>query len=98
MITKKQASEVVEAQEAPGRNQSYAMAWYDGMLESVEALDRAGAFPSEATLAEIADVANRVLAAEAAEHKNAPWFDSALWRNAALRLASACRAAGLVKP
>lgn len=92
MITREQASEVVESQEAPGNNQSYAMAWYDGMLAAVEVLDRAGAFPSEATLADIANVARTILEDEAAHP------GSFTHREDALRLASACRAAGLVKP
>lgn len=60
--------------------------------DMVRALDRAGAFPGEATLAEIESVARTILDDEVAHP------GSFTHREDALRLASACRAAGLVKP
>lgn len=59
----------------------------------LDALDRAGAFPSEATEAEIASVATSILRCE----RNALEVDTVVWYQYALRLASACRAAGLVR-
>jgi len=57
---------------------------------SCNALDRAGYFADEAALAEID---NTVRLIERSDMNQANWH---LWRNAALRLATACRDAGLV--
>lgn len=62
----------------------------DVVLGALDALDRAGAFPSDATMAEIDAVAGSILRAE----NRLADSDTGLW---ALRLASACRDAGLLK-
>lgn len=62
----------------------------------LRALDRAGAFGDEATLAEIAYVARTIL-----KHESKLTVDGlgmGMVAGLALRLATACRAAGLVKP
>jgi len=58
-------------------------------LDAIEALDRAGAFPSEETAAEIQSAALSIIRCE----PNSAQETGAL----ALRIASACRVAGLVK-
>jgi hypothetical protein len=60
----------------------------------IEALDRAGAFQSEEAAAEIDAVSREVLKRAGLSPK--PW--TGMMQRAALRLATACRAAGLVKP
>jgi hypothetical protein len=94
MITKQKAIKIWNRGAFPGRDQTYGMAWNDGGLALLEALDRAGAFPSEETAAEIADVAREIL--DRAEQAPKPW--TGMLQRKALRLASACRAVGLVKP
>lgn len=58
-------------------------------LSATTALDRAGAFPSEATIAEIRSLSEDIL--------EETWTGKETWRSLALRLATACRDAGLLK-
>ncbi len=90
-MTKKQAIEILNATLSKYDFDDQPRAALVADLQ--EDLDRAGAFPSEATLAEIDAVSASVFRCERASLE--PGVD--VWRNAALRLASACRAAGLVK-
>lgn len=75
--------------------------WRGGLAEIgavLDALDRAGAFGDEATLAEIADAAREILIKEhGGPQIGAPSVSGPMGR-LALRLATACRKAGLVKP
>lgn len=88
MITKQKAIEILEA-EAP-----YAGSAKRASCEAlVQALADAQAFPDEATLAEIESVAREVLHGELRG-----LLDPVTWRSWALRLASACRKLGMVKP
>lgn len=92
MMTKHRALEVLSEERVRSANEAEQCT----PSRLLEALDRAGAFPSEATLAEISDVAEQALALEVRLARQGGVADD--WRNIALRLASACRAAGLVKP
>lgn len=64
-------------------------------LGVIDALDRAGAFPSEATEAEIDRVAREII--ENDHRLTVDGLGMSKVATLALRLASACRAAGLVK-
>lgn len=67
-----------------------------GYTGALDAIDRAGAFQSEAALAEIDAVASEILAF--AKFLGRDGFERGSAIDLALRLANACRDAGLVKP
>lgn len=95
-MTKKQAIEILNAAEQPTPR---AVRRHVPALDLIEALDRAGAFQSEEqAFADISRISAIALNAMNSGKRDNAWSDVVLWRNMALRLATACRAAGLVKP
>jgi len=87
-MTKKQAIEILDSAK-PGRWER------DTGVALIEDLARAGAFQSEALLVEIIAAATEIISAPDIEDATSE-FSKDYWIKLALRLAAACRAAGLV--
>lgn len=80
----------------PRRSGDALPAYNQGITDLLRALDSAHAFPSEAALAEIEKLASEILARVQAAQPNGA--DAMVVAKLGLALATACRAAGLVKP